>query len=143
MGWLDDIIATAQDKAAEAFPGQKGYQDQSDSMRHMLATGQLAQKVGRYPALGLMAAHEVLGMDDLSANTLKDSAMDMRNNRIGAEIGATTESFTDLYARAKDQAQGAKVQKLGLKQAVLSGDPKNMRAVILKPPKDLSKLNAR
>jgi len=131
MGWLDDIVTKAQDSADKAYADQPGYQDHGDAMRHVLASGQLAQKVGRYPALGLMAAHEVLG-GDVSAAGRTDSAMDLRNNRIGAEIGSSTGSFEELYAQAKARVAEARTQNQGLSSAVMDGDPKTMAPAIIK-----------
>jgi len=91
----------AEAKSLQAYPKQRGQDDQRDAYRHMLAAGILARKYGTGTAEILGRLHEfktsplqALKMLVGAGQMPQDYKYDMHNNQLGASLGT----------RVKDQA---------------------------------------
>jgi hypothetical protein len=99
--------------AEEMYPGQRGTDDQRDAARHMLAAGTLARKYSPGVAEALGKAHE-WGHSPLQALMMllgrtprEDYLMDLRNNALGAQLGARARSQAELLDLVQAEAERA------------------------------------
>ena len=110
------VPSYAEAKSLQAYPRQRGQDDQRDAYRHMLAAGILARKYGTGTAEMLGKLHE-WGTSPLAAlKTLvgrgempRDYAYDLHNNRLGADIATRVEDQAGLERLLKAMADRSMV----------------------------------
>lgn len=110
------VPSYAEAKSLQAYPMQRGQDDQRDAYRHMLAAGILARKYGTGTAEMLGKLHEwgtsplaalksLVGMGQMP----RDYAYDIHNNRLGADIGTRVEDQAGLERLLKAMADRSTV----------------------------------
>ena len=112
-----EMADRAEADAAQLAPGE-GWKSKQDALRHMLLTGQLTQKFGLPVGRGLAAAYEAVPQNLIkNLREPDDAAMDLTNNRIGADLGAVTDDYDSLLAAAILKLRQAKQRPSGIAAA--------------------------
>lgn len=82
---LLDIYEVANERSRALYPPRRGaVGDETDAARHLLGAAWLAQHLGERPARWVGGAYEWINSD----GTPEERAMDLRNNELGAALGA-------------------------------------------------------
>lgn len=82
---LLDIYEVANERSRALYPPRtRAVGDETDAARHLLGAAWLAQHLGERPARWVGSAYEWLNSDGTPA----ERAMDLRNNELGAALGA-------------------------------------------------------
>lgn len=109
---LGPINKEAEDLGDAYYPDE-GHNGRGDALRHIIASGLIAQKYGEIPALMLGYANEAF-----SADPLEEMGMDLHNNAIGRGLSAKHKGRYDLINAARDAVETPAVR-------LISGDYKN------------------
>ncbi|OPH35828.1 helix-turn-helix domain-containing protein, partial [Moraxella equi] len=106
-------------EAAHYWGSDTGWNDSSDAFRHAYVSARFAQMTGEHTANILGMFNEVISKSDDS----RDAAMDVWNNKVGAEIGSKYE-MTDEYAPEKIANDIKKALDNGLLVTDFEKDPR-------------------